>query len=94
MAQQTKEQAQQTKRESPKRLEHRITLPQHLRKRAQQRADELGYGSILEYVSELVVVDTSPLIARASACTPQSSVQQESPAPVAVSSGEGWGDEI
>ncbi len=74
------------------RKEHRITLPQHVRTRAQQRADELGYGSILEYVSELVVVDTSPLIARGIAQVPQSPPNQEQP-PFTVTSGE-WGDEI
>lgn len=75
------------------RIEHRITLPQHIRNRAQQRADDLGYESILEYVSELVVVDTSPLITRQGAQVPQSPLQQEQSS-VAVSSGNGWGDEI
>ena len=74
------------------RKEHRITLPQHVRTRAQQRADELGYGSILEYVSELVVVDTSPLIARGIAQVPQAPPNQEQPT-ITVTSGE-WGDEI
>lgn len=72
------------------RKEHRITLPHHLRNRAQQRADELGYSSMLEYVSELVVVDTSPLIARGVAQVPQSPLNQEQP-PIAVDSGDGWG---
>lgn len=75
------------------RKEHRITLPHHLRTRAQQRADELGYSSMLEYVSELVVVDTSPLIARGAAQVPQAPPQQEAPA-IAVSTGDGWGAEI
>ena len=74
------------------RKEHRITLPQHLRTRAQQRANELGYGSVLEYVSELVVVDTSPLIARGMAPIPQAPTNQEQPS-ITVSSGE-WGGEI
>ncbi|MEM7066777.1 MAG: hypothetical protein AAF572_26875 [Cyanobacteria bacterium P01_B01_bin.77] len=74
------------------RREHRITLPQHLRTRAQQRADELGYGSVLEYVSELVVVDTSPLIARGIAQVPQAPINQEQPT-ITVSSGD-WGAEI
>ena len=74
------------------RKEHRITLPQHLRTRAQHRADELGYGSVLEYVSELVVVDTSPLIARGMAQIPQAPANQEQPS-ITVSSGE-WGGEI
>ena len=74
------------------RKEHRITLPHHLRTRAQQRADELGYSSMLEYVSELVVVDTSPLIARGVAQVPQSP-SQETPT-IAVSSGDGWGAEV
>jgi len=73
--------------------EHRITLPQHLRNRAEQRAAELGYTSMLEYVSELVVVDTSPLIARGVAQVPQSPPQQEQPA-IAVSTGDGWGSEV
>ena len=71
----------------PARKEHRITLPQHVRTRAQQRADELGYGSILEYVSELVVVDTSPLITRGMAQVPQALPNQEQPT-ITVSSGE------
>ena len=74
------------------RKEHRITLPQHLRTRAQQRADELGYGSILEYVSELVVVDTSPLIARGMAQVPEAPPNQEQTT-ITVSSGD-WGSEI
>ena len=73
--------------------EHRITLPQHLRNRAEQRATELGYNSMLEYVSELVVVDTSPLIARGAAQVPQAPPQQEAPA-IAVSTGDGWGSEV
>lgn len=75
-----------------KRKEHRITLPHYLRTRAQQRADELGYSSMLEYVSELVVVDTSPLIARGVAQVPQAS-SQETPT-IAVSIGDGWGAEV
>lgn len=78
---------------SNKRTENRITLPQHLRSRAQQRAKELGYGSLLEYVSELVVVDTSPLIARAAAQVPQAPPQTEQPA-ISVSTGGEWGAEI
>ncbi|MEM8612128.1 MAG: hypothetical protein AAGF93_08940 [Cyanobacteria bacterium P01_H01_bin.105] len=75
------------------RKEHRITLPQHLRTRAQERADQLGYSSMLEYVSELVVVDTSPLITRGVAQVPQSPPQQETPT-IDVSSGDGWGAEV
>ena len=72
--------------------ENRITLPQPIRNRAQQRADELGYGAILEYVSELVVVDTSPLITRGMAQVPQALPNQEQPT-ITVSSGE-WGTDI
>ena len=68
------------------RKEHRITLPQHLRTRAQPQADELGYSSVLEYVSELIV-DTSPMIPHGMAQVPQAPPQQEQPT-ITVSSGE------
>lgn len=80
------------------RKENRITLPQHLRARAQQRVEELGYGSLLEYVSELVVCDTSPLIARGLAAVPQQPPATETatapPPVVPVSGADGWGGEI
>ena len=74
------------------RQEHRITLPQPIRNRAQQRADELGYSTVLEYLTELVVIDTSPLVARQAAqVSPQPPAQQQSPITIAAS---GWGDEL
>lgn len=75
------------------RTEHRMTLPQHVRGRAQQRADELGYESVLDYVTELVVVDTSPLISRGVAAVPQSPPQQEQPS-IVVNTVGGWGAEV
>lgn len=78
---------------TPQRKENRITLPPHIRHRAQQRATELGYSSVLEYLSELVVVDTSPLISRGLAQIPQAPPKQDPPT-IAVASGDGWGTEI
>lgn len=76
-----------------KRPENRITLPQHLRERAQARIENLGYGSLLEYVSELVILDTSPLVDRAVATVPPpAAAAKEANAPVVNSSG--WGGEI
>lgn len=77
----------------PKRPENRITLPQHLRERAHTRVQELGYGSLLEYVSELVILDTSPLVDRVTATVPPlATAPKEQAAPV-VNNG-GWGGEI
>ncbi|MBT9312559.1 hypothetical protein [Leptothoe kymatousa] len=76
------------------RTENRITLPQHIRDRAKQRASELGYTALVDYVTELVMVDTSPLIARQGASVPQSPPQQQEQSSIAVNAGGGWGDEI
>ena len=72
--------------------ENRITLPQPIRNRAQQRADDLGYGTVLDYLVELVVVDTSPLITHPTAqVNPQSPAQTKIPA-LSVNAGGEWGE--
>lgn len=76
-----------------KRQENRITLPQHLRDRANTRLKELGYGSLLEYVSELVILDTSPLVDRVAATVPPlATAPKELQTPVVNS--DGWGEEV
>ncbi|MDV3351731.1 hypothetical protein QGP82_23715 [Leptothoe sp. LEGE 181152] len=72
--------------------ENRITLPLHVRNRAQQRADELGYGTVLDYLVELVVVDTSPLITRQLAqVSPPPPAQQQAPV-ITATAGSDWGE--
>ena len=72
--------------------ENRITLPLHVRNRAQQRADELGYGTVLDYLVELVVVDTSPLITRQPAqVNPQPPAQTQAPV-ISANAGGDWGE--
>lgn len=73
--------------------ENRITIPATIRARAEQRAADLGYGSLIDYVVELVVIDTSPLIAHGVASVPETPQQQHQPS-IAVTAGGGWGAEV
>lgn len=72
--------------------ENRITLPLHVRNRANARAEELGYDTVLDYLVELVVVDTSPLITRQGAqISPQPPAQTQAPA-ISAKAGGDWGE--